>query len=243
VHPFAEEMNKSRRMAALQARRLADAGWAVLQMDLLGCGDSAGDLEDARTDAWEADLDAAAGWLCERHGVELVLWGLRLGASLGLAWMARSGYRDRIARAMLWQPVRSGARHLDQFLRVAVAGERTAGGGTSSTMTVSALRQRLEAGETLEIGGYRVSAALARGLDALQLDALHAPAVPVHWLEIAAQSGAGMSGDAVDLAARWRSCGTKVDMQCTQGDPFWATAEIVQCEPLLSASTRTLTTC
>src|SRR5687767_10614876 len=36
IHPFAEEMNKSRRMAALQARSLAEAGFAVLQLDLLG---------------------------------------------------------------------------------------------------------------------------------------------------------------------------------------------------------------
>src|SRR5687768_8838655 len=47
VHPFAEEMNKSRRMAALQARALAASGHAVLQIDLLGCGDSSGDFGDA----------------------------------------------------------------------------------------------------------------------------------------------------------------------------------------------------
>jgi hypothetical protein len=35
VHPFAEEMNKARRMAALQARALAGHGWAVLMSDLL----------------------------------------------------------------------------------------------------------------------------------------------------------------------------------------------------------------
>ena len=44
VHPLAEEMNKSRRMAALQARALAASGWVVLQVDLFGCGDSDGDF-------------------------------------------------------------------------------------------------------------------------------------------------------------------------------------------------------
>ena len=39
VHPFTEEMNKSRRMAALQSRALAGAGFSVLQIDLAGCGD------------------------------------------------------------------------------------------------------------------------------------------------------------------------------------------------------------
>ena len=38
IHPFAEEMNFSRRMVALQARMLAAQGYAVLQIDLSGCG-------------------------------------------------------------------------------------------------------------------------------------------------------------------------------------------------------------
>ena len=63
VHPFAEEMNKSRRMAALQARALADAGWAVLQIDLAGCGDSSGDFGDADWATWVADVRTAATWL------------------------------------------------------------------------------------------------------------------------------------------------------------------------------------
>ena len=44
VKAWAEEMNKARRMAALQARLLAENGYAVLQIDLHGCGDSSGDL-------------------------------------------------------------------------------------------------------------------------------------------------------------------------------------------------------
>src|SRR3546814_14337350 len=46
--PFAEEMNRSRRMAALQARALAALGIDVLLLDLFGTGDSAGDFRDAR---------------------------------------------------------------------------------------------------------------------------------------------------------------------------------------------------
>ena len=35
VHPFAEELNKSRRMAALQARAMAAAGYAVVSLSTL----------------------------------------------------------------------------------------------------------------------------------------------------------------------------------------------------------------
>ena len=66
VHPLAEEMNKSRRMAALQARALAASGWFVLQVDLFGCGDSDGDFGDADWQRWLADVDEAFFKLCTR---------------------------------------------------------------------------------------------------------------------------------------------------------------------------------
>jgi len=59
IHPFAEEMNRSRRMAALQARALAAQGIGVLLLDLHGCGDSAGDFGDASWDGWLRDIAAA----------------------------------------------------------------------------------------------------------------------------------------------------------------------------------------
>ena len=66
AHPFAEEMNKSRRMAAQQARALSAAGFTVLQIDLLGCGDSSGDFGDATWQGWVDDVVAACRWL-RRH--------------------------------------------------------------------------------------------------------------------------------------------------------------------------------
>ena len=63
AHPFAEEMNKSRRMAALQARALSAAGYTVLQIDLLGCGDSSSDFGDATWQSWVDDVVAACRWL------------------------------------------------------------------------------------------------------------------------------------------------------------------------------------
>jgi len=75
-------MNKARRMAALQSRRLAAAGYSVLQIDLFGCGDSSGDFADARWEIWKQDLRLALGWLKPRVAGPLGLWGLRLGATL-----------------------------------------------------------------------------------------------------------------------------------------------------------------
>ena len=58
-------MNKARRMAALQSRALAAAGFAVLQIDLFGCGDSSGDFADASWAAWQQDVALAVQWLSE----------------------------------------------------------------------------------------------------------------------------------------------------------------------------------
>src|SRR3546814_10965817 len=50
--PFAEEMNRSRRMAALQARRLAALGLDVTLLDPFGTGAHACDFLDRRVEIW-----------------------------------------------------------------------------------------------------------------------------------------------------------------------------------------------
>src|SRR5688500_15035872 len=114
IHPFAEEMNRCRRMAALQARAFAAAGWTVLQMDLYGCGDSAGDFSGATWNRWLDDVVDSAAWLREKTGQRLVLWGLRAGCLLATQ---AAGRIEPAADLVLWQPVASGKQFLQQFLR------------------------------------------------------------------------------------------------------------------------------
>src|SRR3546814_18352731 len=118
-------MNRSRRMAALQARALAALGIDVLLLDLFGTGDSAGDFRDARWEIWREDAMAAVAWLGARCGGRVGLWGLRLGTLLA----AEVAAEMQAPRLLLWQPVLSGERHLTQFLRLRVAaglGKRSA---------------------------------------------------------------------------------------------------------------------
>ena len=58
IPPFAEEMNKSRRMLSLIAEQLVQRGYTVLLPDLFGCGDSHGDFADARWGIWQDDCRA-----------------------------------------------------------------------------------------------------------------------------------------------------------------------------------------
>lgn len=231
VPPFGDEMNKSRRMTALQARRLAARGFGVLLLDLEGCGDSDGELRDARWDGWKDDLAAAAGWLAARNPAPLFLLGLRTGALLALDY-ARA--QSSVAGIVLWQPVASGDAFLTQLLRLKLAGGMLdqSGGGAST----AALRASLAAGETLEIGGNDISGGLAADLGAQDLRALAPHSCPVHWFELVADPERPMPPAAARIADAWRADGVALAASMLVGPPFWSTQEITECETLLEAT-------
>lgn len=232
LHPFAEEMHKSRRMAAVQARACAAAGYAVLQPDLRGCGDSSGDFGEADWEAWKDDVRLAHAWLADRTPAAVGLWGLRTGASLA-AEMA--GEIAGLRRLILWQPVLQGELFLNQFLRIKLAGEMLSGGQALSG--TKALRARLEGGEAVEVGGYLLAPALARTLAAWKL-VDHVPDCPVHWFEIGA--GGAFTPASQRAMEDWRAAGVALNACSVAGDPFWMTQEITECPALLDATLKEL---
>ncbi len=229
VHPFGEEMNKSRRMAALAARRMADSGIAVLQLDLYGCGDSAGEFADARWEGWLDDLAAGCAWLRERTGLVPGLWGLRLGALLALDYARRSA--DPVSRLVLWQPVVSGSTFLTQFLRLRSASDMLRGGEAQGTQ---ALRASLLRGAALEIGGYTLAPQLAAAIDAVDASAL-VPRAPVDWFDIGPRDSAP-APVRERIAAVWRAAGASATVHVAEGTTFWTSQEIVECPALVDAT-------
>jgi exosortase A-associated hydrolase 2 len=232
LHPFAEEMNRSRRMAALAARALAAHGVGVLQIDLHGCGDSSGEFGDARWDTWKADVALAAGWLRARLGVDVGLWGLRLGALLALD-CARSAAQP-LDRLLLWQPVMSGSAYLTQLLRLRLAGDLLLDDGPKAG--TESLRGMLRAGQALEIAGYTLAPELALAIDGIDAAQLAPGSCPVHWFELAATANRPLSPAANRIVSGWRERGTNVHVELVCGQPFWATQEIVECPQLLDAT-------
>ena len=237
VHAFAEEMNKSRRMVALQARALATAGFAVLQMDLFGCGDSDGALADATWQRWCEDIDAARDWLLRRSGgasaaLPLWLWGHRAGALLAVAAAARW---PQTCRFLFWQPMLSGRAALQQFLRLRSMGDLS---GRASTMTTEQLRAELAAGRVVDVAGYRLSADIARNLEQARL----APAQRrsrVVWVDVSARDDPGLMPASAATVDAWRADGHEVSARVVRGPAFWQTAEIEVVPELLEATTRT----
>lgn len=233
VHPFGDEMNMSRRMAAMQSRALADIGYAVLQIDLYGCGDSSGELRDATWQAWKHDLHAAADWLRRHASAALTLWGLRMGAALALDFARSTGMP--LERCILWQPVVSGQAYMTQFLRMRLAADMLAAeekpGGTR------ALREAWMRGETVEVGGYELSPALAAGIDRIDLSGLSGLAFPLHWLELVPDARASIPAARMDVARMWMDRNSGVRLHAVAGPGFWGTKETCECPALVAATT------
>ncbi len=233
VHPFGEEMNKARRMAALQARALAALGYGVLQLDLYGCGDSSGDFGDARWEIWKQDLAAGYEWLRQRVDAPVSLLGLRLGATLALDYACGAPHTP--ARLVLWQPVHSGAAFMTQFLRLRMASEMLSDSQEKGQGT-QALRDALGGGAMLEIAGYDIAPALAGAIDALDATQLALAGCEVHWLEIATAAGRGLPPAAAKVATVWQQRGVKLHTQVVACPPFWSTQEVTECPALVAAT-------
>ncbi len=243
---FAEEMNKARHVVNQAARELAAAGVAVALLDPLGCGDSSGDFGDATWAHWEADAQLAHDWLKLQGHRRIGLWGMRLGAVLAAEAaqkLASSGHPPWLC--LMWQPVLQGDTHLTQFLRLRLAGGMLAQGGAASAQhpaeTTKSLRQRLSAGESIEVAGYTLSARLAEELSGLNLTTA-APACDVQWLEVVAESGRELPAPTQRLLARW-STGTRLELTSVVGEPFWASnhaTELVQCPELVQATVQSV---
>ncbi len=231
IHPFAEEMNKSRRMAALQARRFAAAGFGVLQPDLYGCGDSGGDFAAARWTVWQADLRLCLDWLRARGVTPLYIWGLRLGCLLA-AELAR---QVKATGLILWHPSVNGATALTQFLRLRLA----AGMLEGTQETLAQLRAELAAGRAVEVAGYELHPELAAALEQSRL-ATPPAGTRIDWFELVATPERGLAPSNQSLLAQWRDAGVVVNARTVVGEPFWSTQEITGVPALLEATSCSL---
>lgn len=244
VHPFAEEMNKARRMAALQSRALAQAGYAVLQMDLLGCGDSSGEFGDASWQDWVADIVHACHWLrchanppsVEIEAAPLWLWGLRAGCLLSLS---AAKQLSASCNFLFWQPPPSGRVLLQQLLRLKVAGDMLNG---KSKEAIETLRKKISNGTPVEIAGYMLSAELAMGLEQAEFapPPFNGPPPRLEWLEITSQENTGTNAIRTQKTLQWQQSGYGVNCHVVHGPAFWQSSESVDTPALIAATTAAL---
>ena len=229
--PFAEEMNRCRAMASLQARALSALGVGTLIVDPYGTGDSAGEFVEGTWEQWREDLAAGIQWL-RQHGRGCVgLWGVRLGAVMAAELAVRDG---AIPNLLLWQPVLNGKQFYTQFLRIRIAAELEQADGIKST---DELRKLSAAGQSVEVSGYEVAPSLANQLDQVAMPKATALAgVAVHWFEVLASAEAVVPRVNTKAVEDLQAAGGAVTSTTVVGPPFWQVHERELAPDLVAAT-------
>jgi exosortase A-associated hydrolase 2 len=245
VHPFAEEMNKSRHMAARQATDLASSGFAVLQIDLSGCGDSAGDFLDATWNAWIQDIRNACCWMELNIGPDLNkwdkpplwLWGLRAGCLL-LAEAAQ--HMDKACSFIFWQPLLAGDKELTQLIRLQRVSNML---NTSSEDLNSKLETHGSNNKTIDILGYSVIPELAQGFAQAKLKPPSSNGSVQHvvWIEMTASEPTELTLASMQTLKHWKDMGANTVSHLLKGPAFWCSNELINVPELISFTTRTVT--
>lgn len=236
IPPFAEEMNKSRRMFTDVAESLAMHGIATVLPDLYGTGDSAGEFRDADWEVWKDDLACAASWAAASGWPVTALLCVRLGCALGA--QAVTLLRTPIDRTVFWQPILDGERFLTQFLRLKVAASMM----EDRRESVVGLRAQLRAGDCIEIAGYELMSRLAEQIGGIRLvQSLNARLGRLHWLELVPDDGGPLTTASEQAILAARSAGCLVKGETIAGEPFWSAAEVVRIPRLVERTVEVLT--
>jgi exosortase A-associated hydrolase 2 len=232
VPPFAEEMNKSRKMMAELALKLADRGVPSICVDLFGTGDSDGEFRDATWPRWSADLQTAMQW-ADHAGMRVSkILGARLGCSLAIELIRQS--TASFERIVFWQPVLDGKRFIEQFLRLRIAARMME---NDRKETVADLRGRLAQGETIEVAGYELNSELVTAIERASTEALlNIAPCNLDWIEVVRAAGAAVSTPTAKTIETIRAKGFSAQLHCVVSEPFWSSTEIVTCAELIDKS-------
>ena len=232
VPPFGEEMNKARRQVSLVSQALTDRGLAALVVDLFGTGDSHGEFVDGAWDVWKNDLAQAITWSADA-GLEVdAVVATRLGCLLAADALKSADHS--VNRSVFWQPVDSGRGYMTQFLRLRVAASMME---SDANETVDGLRERLAAGEALEVAGYTLSPALFQAIDSVNLPPLLGRRLGrLAIFEVGRTKDGSLSVAGRRLKSAAQELGVATIGCRVAGDPFWSATEIVV-NPELTALT------
>lgn len=223
IPPFAEEMNKSRRMLIQQAKQLAQQGYAALLVDLFGTGDSEGDFKDATWECWCDDISVAHRWLTDQGVEKVSAIGLRTGALLLADMLAQKSIE--LETLVLWQPVIEGSQFLNQFFRLRLAAEMSAEG--QEKLSIGQIKQELSDQGSTEIAGYTITQNLVETMSQKSLLAMVSN-VPsqLHWCEVMQASGRPLTVATQKAVDKLAEAGVNVNLHKIRGYPFWGASGV-----------------
>jgi exosortase A-associated hydrolase 2 len=231
VPPFAEEMNKSRKMITELAQRVSARRLGVVIPDFFGTGDSEGDFSQTDCETWLDDLGSTEKWLRERNWSVAAVLGIRLGCVVAAEHLRR---RDQpVKSTIFWQPMLDGARALEQFLRLRVAASLM----EDKKETVADLKADIASGAPVEVAGYGISKQLVVQIEHLKLaSSIGANVGNLHWFEVLRSAEAPVPVPTSKFFEQLQAKGISATLHTVHGEPFWASTEVVCLPTLLEAT-------
>ena len=237
IPAFAEEMNKSRHMVALQAKVLNESGYAVLIFDLYGTGDSAGDFSEATWATWLQNISDVFAWLKGLGLQSVMLWGLRAGALLAMDFVSKNP--GQVERLLVWQPVLNGDMFVTQFLRLRVAAAMM--NSALPQEKTSDLKKQIKDNQALEVAGYLLNPELMNPLMTTKVEPMSLIKLRrITILEVISGQNVQPVFANQQLFDQLESIGIKSDYVKVVGESFWNSQEIVTAPELLDATQESL---
>ena len=231
VPPFAEEMNRSRRMYVLCARLLAGIGIDCVCFDYAGTGDSEGKWGSFSIVDWQENLKDVYQSVCQTGISDISLIGVRF-AALQIAHTLAAA-ELKINKCVLWDPIESGETYMRQLIRMKIAAAMAEESKKISTKDVLA---EVEEQGSIEIGGYLLTDTMINTINELSLsgtiDKLIA-ATDLHWMTL---SRVNREGAATTPACVPKDLVDKLSMHLIRDTKFWMQQEVT-ISPLLLRST------
>lgn len=188
VPPFAEELNRSKRMYVLCARQLANAGMHVICFDYSGTGDSSGEWGDFSYYDWVSDLlDVYQFSLTIASQVNFI--ALRFGALVLTDAILDKHISTR--KCLFWDPLEAGDVLIRQLVRMKIAAAMT---DNAKKITTQDVMHGMSEHGYLESAGYLINQTMFDQINSKKL----APLMPrlldnvnVHWITSAKPSSSG----------------------------------------------------
>jgi len=235
--PFAEEMNKSRRMLSQQAAQLAEMGAPVLMFDYFGTGDSEGDFADASWEIWVSDLSIIINWLLESNTTTFNILAMRMGALL--TTRISPSFHKFINKVVYWQPVTSGELLMSQFYRLKLASDML---GKDSGLTLKDIKNQLQDNQHVEIAGYSLNPALAQELSNTKLQQIESSVLKdAYWVELINSEEKPVPPASQRVIDSLCEDGANIHVKTVIGSQFWSVVELVDV-PQMHAITNQLLT-
>ena len=231
VPPFAEEMNRSRRMYVLCARLLANIGFDAICFDYAGTGDSEGEWGTFSIADWQTNLCDVYQSVYQAGISDISLIGLRFGALLIAQTLIANDLS--INKCVLWDPIENGETFMRQLIRIKIAAAMAEESRKISTQDV--LKELKQQGY-IEIGGYHLTDSMIDLVNKLKLsESINRliNSTELHWMTLSRLNKGNTSAAPACVPEELTE---KVTLHSIKDTKFWMQQEVTISPLLLQAT-------